>query len=166
MCNSQSSRIGSCKWNSCSCESGEVGENKNGQFYCAHCGHLLNDHYPRYNNAQNNSSNNYQSHIMSNNGNLSPLIRGTFQQNNVLDYGLCNRHQLNNSAPSSNIYNVNMNYNNSLQHIRSPVLQNAFDYIRLTNHNTALPFTNQQFNTNSSTSNINMSRLSSVVQFL
>ena len=92
MYNSQCNRIGSCKWNNCSCESGEVGENNNGQFYCAHCGQLLNDHYPRYNNAQNNLSNNNQSHIMSNNGNLSPFIRGTFQHNNVLDYGLCNRH--------------------------------------------------------------------------
>ena len=46
MNNSQSSRIGSCKWHNCSCQSGEVGENINGQFYCANCGHQINNHYP------------------------------------------------------------------------------------------------------------------------
>ena len=57
MFNSQLSRIGKCKWHNCSCQSGEVGENMNGQFHCANCGHQINDHFTTNDDVNNNMMN-------------------------------------------------------------------------------------------------------------
>ena len=63
----------------------------------------------------NNLSNNNQGYVNNNNySNIQPFIRSSFQYNNVINYGLYNQHQLNNSTPLSYFPRGNTNYSNSL----------------------------------------------------
>ena len=68
---------------------------------------------------------------------------------------------MNNSTPSSYFPHSNTNYNNSLQYFRSPILQNAFDYVRSSNHYSVSSNITPNNNTNSSYSNNYMLRLNS-----
>ena len=92
---------------------------------------------------------------------MQPFIQSSFQHNNIIDYRLYNQYQLNNSTPLSYFPHDNTNYNNSLQYIRSPILQNAFDYIRSSNHHSTSSNNTLNNNTNSSHSNKYASRLNS-----
>ena len=69
MRNSQSNRIGSCRWHYYSGQSRKVGENIDGHFYCANCGHQLNHYFSTNDNMSNNASNNKKGYINNNNNN-------------------------------------------------------------------------------------------------
>ena len=88
MHNSQSSRIGSCKWHDCSCQSGEVGENINGQFYCVNCGHQINHHYPTNDNINNNMLHRNQNNVNANNGTIPQFNRSIVQNHNFNNFSL------------------------------------------------------------------------------
>ena len=99
MHNSQASRIGSCKWLSCSCQEGIVGENLNGLFYCDHCGHEINHHHPTNEHINNNIINNNASNSTTNN-NTSPLFnRFNIQHQHVNNNYLYNQNLIRNSTP-------------------------------------------------------------------
>ena len=137
MYNSQSTRIGSCKWHNCSCQSGEIGENRNGIFYCANCDHQINHHFATNNYINSNILYNTSQNTNPINNNMPPYIRSSVQHHNVVNYLPINRSELNISSPLLNNSSSNYNYMDSLQYVRSPMLQQAFDSILSSTHNTS-----------------------------
>ena len=77
-----------------------------------------------------------QNHVCASNNIIPQFKRNVIQNNNCNDCSLGIQSQLTNPTHMSNFHSTNVNNMNSLQHIRSPTLQHAFDSIRLTAQNT------------------------------
>ena len=158
MYNNNKSQIGSCKWPNCSCQFGEVGENVNGQFICANCGHLMNDHFAMNDTENNMHMRRIHNNAITNNATLNQLNQSSVNPQNFNNNVLYNQSPLRNLASRHNNHFSNVNNMNNLMNIRSPMLQNAFDYIRLSSLNmssvNSVPSNRTQY---SSTNNLNNS---------